>query len=131
MTVETIEFVENDRAPGYAGALQSTRHPSLADRFHFWRGTSGRRYAFTRFPVNRQPAYENAVSLFIRRRGSDVTVLGTSSTPGTPVIPLGTTEVHVHLVQGDAEAVEAALRDFSALIMRQPTAPCVIELRAA
>ncbi|MCC6949555.1 MAG: hypothetical protein IT539_17500 [Bradyrhizobiaceae bacterium] len=127
----TIEFVENDCAPGYAGALQSTRHPSLAERFHFWRGMSGRRYAFTRFPLNRPPAYENAISLFVRRRGADVAVLGASNAPSAPVVPLGADEIHVHLVQGEADAMEAALQDLSALVVRRPAAPCVIELRAA
>jgi hypothetical protein len=126
----TIEIVDLERTPGYAGALHATRHPALADRFHFWRGGSGRRYAFTRFPVNRPPVYENSVSLFVRRRGFDISVLSASSAPGAPVVPLGADEIHIHLVQGGAQAVEEALRDLSALVVRRP-APYPVELRAA
>lgn len=126
MTVDVTEF---EPGPGYAGSLQ-TRHPALAGRFHFWRGASGRRYAFTRFPANRPPAYENAISLFVRLRGADMTVLGASTAPGAPVVPIETEEIHVHLVQGDAEALNTALQDLSALAVRRPV-PQPVELRAA
>ena len=126
----TLELLSFDRLPGYAGALQAARHPELADRFHFWRGASGRRYACTRFPLSRLPAYENAVVLHIRRRGGEATVLGIDAGGRNASLPYGADEIHVHLVQGDAEAVQAAWEDLSALVIRR--APLyVIERRAA
>jgi hypothetical protein len=126
----TLEFVDLERVPGYAGTLQSSRHPGLADRFHFWRGASGHRYAFTRFPLNRAPTYENSVSLFVRRRGMEISVLAASGAPGAPVVPLGADEIHVHLVQGGMEKLEESLRDLLALVVPR-AAPCPIALRAA
>jgi hypothetical protein len=126
----TLEIVDPERTPGYAGALQSQPHRCLADRFHFWRGASGRRYAFTRFPLNQAPSYENSISLFVRRRGQEISVLATSSAPGAPIVPLGADEIHVHLVQGGAEAVKQSLHDLQPLVA-PPPAPCPLALRAA
>lgn len=126
----TVEFLEIEQAPGYAGALHTSRHPALADRFHFWRGASGRRYAFTRFLLHRPPAYEHSVSLFVRRRGTEISVLAASGKPGAPVVPLGADEIHVHLVQGGTEALEKVLADLAALVVRRP-APRPIERCAA
>ena len=66
----TLELLNFQRQSGYAGALEA-RHPILAGRFHFWRGASGRRYAVTRYALGQVPAYENAVVLFVRRRGDE------------------------------------------------------------
>jgi hypothetical protein len=107
----TLELAEFDRLPGYAGPLQAGRHPALANRFHFWRGLSGHRYACTRFPAGRVPEYGGAVSLFVRRSGSTFELLGASIVPGCPVIPLGTDEVHLHIVDDGVEAIESVLRD--------------------
>jgi hypothetical protein len=115
MTLELLSFGE---LPGYAGPLEAARHPELANRFHFWRGASGHRYACTRFPLARLPAYENAVYLHVRRRAGEAQVLGVS-TNGKLALPYGTDEVHVHLVQGDEEAVQAAFEDLSALTVRR------------
>ena len=125
----TLEFLTIDRLPGYAGALEAARHPELANRFHFWRGHSGRRYACTRFPLPRRPAYENAVYLYVRRRAGEAQVLGVS-TDGKRAVPAGTDEVHVHLVQGGDEDLQAAFADLSVLTVRR--APLyVIERQAA
>lgn len=112
----TLELVDRDRVPGYAGPLHAARHPALANRFHFWRGLSGRRYASTRFPANRPPAYADAVSLFVRRRGGETVVLGVSAIAGSPVIPLGTEEIHLHIVRDGPEALQATFEDLSALV---------------
>jgi hypothetical protein len=111
----TLELVDPDRLPGYAGLLQAGRHRALANRFHFWRGLSGRRYACTRFPAGRVPEYAEAVSLFVRRSGSTYELLGASIVPGCPVIPLGTDEVHLHIVEEGVEVIESVLRDLCPL----------------
>lgn len=116
--------------PGYAGALSTMRHPQLANRFHFWRGASSRRYACTLFPVNMAPSYDDAIALFVRRgRGGPVLVsvgagIDASSTP--PDVD----EIHVHLVQGGADALAFALRDLSALVAADDSLDGV-QLRAA
>jgi hypothetical protein len=125
----TLELFSFGHLPGYAGPLEAARHPELANRFHFWRGASGHRYACTRFFLARLPVYENAVYLHVRRRAGEAEVLAVS-TNGKLTLPYGTDEVHVHLVQGDEEAVQAAFEDLSALTVRR--APLyVIERHAA
>jgi hypothetical protein len=126
----TLELVDFDCVPGYAGPLHALRNSALADRFHFWRGASGRRYACTRFPAQRAPAYEGAVSLFVCRRGGDAVVLGVSAEPGAPVVPIGSEEIHLHIVRGGPEAVDEVLRDLSVLVTR-PLARAFAERRAA
>jgi hypothetical protein len=130
MTLELLTFDHTDRLPGYAGPLQAARHPDLANRFHFWRGASGRRYACTRFAPARLPVYEDAIALFVRRRNGEANVVGIGLPADKPVMPFDTDEVHLHLVQGGAEALQAALQDLSALVVRR--APLYsIERRAA
>jgi hypothetical protein len=125
----TLELLSFGLLPGYAGPLEAARHPELANRFHFWRGASGRRYACTRFSLARLPGYENAVYLHVRRRAGEAEVLAVS-TNGKLTLPYGTDEVHVHLVQGDEEAVKSAFEDLSALAVQR--APLyVIERHAA
>jgi hypothetical protein len=111
----TLELADFDRLPGYAGLLQAGRHPALANRFHFWRGLSGRRYVCTRFPAGRVPEYAGAVSLFVRRSGNTFDLIGASVDPGCPVIPLGTDEVHLHIVDGGDDPLESVLRDLAPL----------------
>jgi hypothetical protein len=113
----TLELVDLNRVPGYAGPLHALRNPDLADRFHFWRGASGRRYACTRFSVERVPAFENAIALYVRRRGRDTVVIGIGV--GATRVPLGTDEVHMHLVQGGDDAFADAWGDLSALVIRR------------
>ena len=119
----TLELVDLDRLPGYAGALHTARHSVLANRFHFWRGLSGRRYACTRFPISHVPAYPSSIALFVRRSVGTPLIVGASATPGCPVIPLGTEEVHLHIVQGSVEALDAALQDL--VVLAVPFAPPV------
>jgi hypothetical protein len=40
----------------------------LGERFHGWRGVSGRRYLATVYPAARAPAYEGAVVVLARRQ---------------------------------------------------------------
>jgi uncharacterized membrane protein YhfC len=116
----TLELADFDRMPGYAGPLHAFRNPALANRFHFWRGASGRRYPCTRFSVHRSPTYADAVSLFVRRRGAEAVVLGISADPDVSVVPIGTEEIHLHIVRGGAEALSEAFADLAALVVRSP-----------
>lgn len=126
----TLELLSFDRLPGYAGVLEAARHPEIAGRFHFWRGGSGRRYACTRFALSRVPAYENSITLFVRRHDGEATVLGLHKGARRPFFPFGTDEVHVHLVQGGEEELQAAFEDLSTLVVRR--APLyLVERRAA
>jgi hypothetical protein len=130
MTLELLNFDRTDSMPGYAGSLEAARNAKLADRFHFWRGASGHRYACTRFANTSLPNYEDAVALFVRRRGGETMVVGIGLLSARPAIPFDTDEVHVHLVQGGPVALESALKDLSALVVRR--APLyTIDRRAA
>jgi hypothetical protein len=110
----TLELVDPYRLPGYAGRLQAG-HLALANRFHFWRGLSGQRYACTRFPAARVPEYAGAVCLCVRRSGNTFVIVDASIAPGCPVIPLGTDEVHLHIVDGGADALQSVLDDLAPL----------------
>jgi hypothetical protein len=112
----TLELANQDFRPGYAGPLQAARNPALAERFHFWRGASGRRYACTLFSAHAATAYEEAVALFVRRRGGEpmIVAVGIGFDPAS--VPRGIDEVHVHLVRGGCEALAFAFRDLAALV---------------
>lgn len=126
----TLELLSLECLPGYAGALEAARHPELAGRYHFWRGSSGNRYACTRFIPSRLPAYENAVQLYVSRTGGDMTVLGVGTSERRHSAPYGTDEVHVHLVPGSVDELRTAVEDLSALAI--PRTPAyLIECRAA
>ncbi len=116
----TLEFSTQNFEPGYAGTLQAPRDPALARKFHFWRGISGQRYACTRFPVSKVPAYEDSVALFVRRTSEGPVVVGAAPGHRANSSPSGTDEVHIHLVQGGQDAVMEAYRDLSALIEFTP-----------
>lgn len=103
-----------DRA-GYAGSLAATRNPALSDRFQFWRGGSGRRYAVSVYPPDEQPPYDLAVSLYIRLGADGPEVLGISAGLIGEQAPEGTDEVHVHVVER-IEALAFAHRDLRALL---------------
>jgi hypothetical protein len=45
-------------------------------------------------------------------------ILGACARPGCPVVPFGTEEVHLHIVRDGVEALEAALQDLAALVVR-------------
>lgn len=115
-----LELTTQNLEPGYAGSLQATRDPSLADKFHFWRGISGQRYACTRFPVGSVPAYEDAVALFIRHTPQGPMIIGAAPGHRANSAPYSTDEVHIHLVKGGIDNVMEAHRDLAALIELTP-----------
>jgi hypothetical protein len=95
---------------GDAGAL--TAPPEMADRFHFWRGQSGRRYAFTVFAPGSAPLFEHFVALFVKQQNGARVIVGV----GTKQIALagGYDEIHIHLVADERDLV-AAMEDLAVL----------------
>ena len=112
----TLELAAENVTPGYAGALNAARHPELANRFHFWRGASGRRYACTMFPVNAAPCYDDSIALFVRRRRTGPILVSVGAGIDATSAPPDVDEIHLHLVQGGADALTIALRDLSGLL---------------
>ena len=125
-----LELTAETVMPGYAGALQATRHPQLANRFHFWRGASGRRYACTLFPVNAAPSYDDAIALFVRRGRSGPLLVSVAAGIDAYSSPPDVDEIHLHLVQGGGDALAYVLRDLSALVAADDSLDGV-QLRAA
>lgn len=112
----TLELANQDFKPGYEGVLEAARHPALTNRFHFWRGPSGRRYACTLFGVNAVPAHEEAIALFVRRGRTEPSVVAVTAGIDGSAAPAEADEIHVHLVQGGPDALVFALRDLARLI---------------
>lgn len=103
-----------DRAK-YAGELAAIRFPDLSGRFQFWCGGSGRRYATSRYLPGQTPAYDLAISLYVKRTqaGPEVIAIAAGRADQTP--PAEADEVHVHLVER-IEALAFAHRDLRALL---------------
>jgi len=112
----TLELAAENVTPGYAGTLDAARYPELANRFHFWRGASGRRYACTMFPVNAAPCYDDSIVLFVRRRWTGPVLVSVGASIDATSAPPDVDEIHLHLVQGGADALTIALRDLSGLL---------------
>ena len=125
-----LKLAAENVMPGYAGALHATRHPRLANRFHFWRGASGRRYACTLFPVNAVLSYDDAIALFVRRERSGLVLVSVGASIDVNSAPPDVDEIHVHLVQGGGDALTHVLRDLSALVAADDSFDGV-QLRAA
>lgn len=123
----TLELANHDFKPGYEGVLEATRHPALANRFHFWRGPSGRRYACTLFGVDAIPSYQEAVALFVRRGWSEPCVVAVTASIDRGAAPAEADEIHVHLVQGGPDALIFALRDLTGLIASHVTLRGTVE----
>jgi hypothetical protein len=102
---------------GDAGAL--TAPPEMAERFRFWRGQSGRRYAFTVFTRETLPAaFDRFVALFVRRQGEDRIVIAVG-TMQHAAFKADFDEIHVHLVEDDYE-LAPALEDLAVLAKPAP-----------
>lgn len=96
-----------------AGAPKSLDPSGLAERFHAWRGVSGKRYLVTVYPAAIAPLFEGAVMLFARREADGTRVaLWAGRAPadeGAMILlasRLRADEVHVHLM-AEAEADRA------------------------
>jgi hypothetical protein len=103
-----------DRAK-YAGELAATRFPDLTGRFQFWCGGSGRRYATSRYLPGQTPAYDLAVSLYVKRTEAGPKVIAIAAGLAAQAAPADADEVHVHLVER-VEALAFAHRDLRALL---------------
>lgn len=112
-----------DFAPATTGSRSRAARDHTA-RFHFWTGTSGRRYVHTIYSVFDCPPLEAANYILAKRNGTaqrDVLEVGrfANSQPmrnltalRQQAMELGADEVHVHLLAmsaDDAEAIEADL----------------------
>ncbi len=101
----------------------------LSRRFCYWRGSSGRRYLFSVFPLgqgrcaDRCPRFEQAVVVAVaHRRDGDRQILFIGETGRHPdlffeggrlhrAIAAGANEIHVHLLAEDVRARAAIVRD--------------------
>jgi hypothetical protein len=99
----------------YAGQLAATKFPDLASRFQFWCGGSGRRYATSRYAPGQTPAYDLAVSLYVKQTAEGPKVIAISAGPANDAAHDGADEVHVHVVER-IEALAFAHRDLRALL---------------
>lgn len=99
----------------YAGALAATKFPDLAGRFQFWCGGSGRRYATSRYLPGQMPAYDLAVSLYVRQTAGGPKVIGIAAGRADQPAPAEAEEVHVHVVER-IEALAFAYCDLRALL---------------
>lgn len=99
----------------YAGALAATRFPELAGRFQFWCGGSGRRYAASRYLPGQTPAYDLAVSLYVKRTAAGPQVIAIAAGPADQAAPAEADEIHVHVVER-IEALAFAYCDLRALL---------------
>ncbi len=107
------------RSPaGDAGPLSSPNNPALADRFHFWRGASGRRYACTVFTGGLIPAYEKFVALFVQCDRGKRRVIAVDVSLIRSVLPVNADEIHIHLAEDD-ETLATVMRDLS--VLAEPT----------
>lgn len=100
---------------GNAGALAAP--PEMADRFHFWRGQSGRRYAFTVFAPGGVPAFDCFVALFVRRRDENLVVAAIGSNQA--VFTGDHDAVHIHLAAANDD-LAAVTEDLAALAKPAP-----------
>jgi hypothetical protein len=103
-----------DRAK-YAGELAATKFPDLTGRFQFWCGGSGRRYATSRYLPGQTPAYDLAVSLYVKRTEAGPKVIAIAAGLADQTAPADADEVHVHLVER-IEALAFAHRDLRVLL---------------
>ncbi|MBK8009020.1 MAG: hypothetical protein IPK23_11760 [Rhizobiales bacterium] len=99
----------------YAGQLAATKFPDLASRFQFWCGGSGRRYATSRYLPGQTPAYDLAVSLYVKRTEEGPKVIAIAAGAANQPAPDDTDEIHVHVVER-IEALAFAHHDLRALI---------------
>lgn len=96
-------------AGAHAGPLAAAAEAGLAERFHSWRGRSGRRYVVSVYPADSAPDYRDAVVLHVARRGGlrQITSLG----PAPCAAEDGVDEIHFHLLARDARERAGVVAD--------------------
>ena len=104
----------------------------LSRRFRYWRGSSGRRYLFSVFPLGQRrtvelcPRFEGAVILAVAHgRDDERRILCIEETGSRPdrffesgrlreAVAAGANEIHVHLLTESPAAREALVEDLQA-----------------
>jgi hypothetical protein len=94
----------------HVGPLSAATEIGLAERFHAWRGRSGRRYVVSVYPAGSAPDYPDAVVLHVVRRGGrrQIASLGLAS---RGAVPPGVDEIHLHLLAQDDGARAGVIAD--------------------
>jgi hypothetical protein len=99
-------------------ALLERDAPAAASRFRRWHGLSGKTYLVSVYPIEDCPDYVDAVVMAIDgMTGTNVWIgeAGGGGADFNAVLQVaalaGATEAHVHLLAGDKQAREAAIRD--------------------
>ncbi len=101
------------RNPPAHEALRIACGPALAQRFHVWRGTSGRRYVVSAYAPSTVPDYRDVIALAVGRgRNGRLAILGAAVTGEDPVALFpGAEEIHLHLLAQDPTARRVVLAD--------------------
>jgi len=99
-------------------ALLERDAPAAASRFRRWHGVSGKTYLVSVYAIDEWPGYTDAVVMAVDgATGANVWVgeAGRDSADINAVLKAaakaGATEAHVHLLAGDTQARQAAIRD--------------------
>lgn len=116
MATRIIDLAEarRGRAQFTQGAVAAAYSAPVSERFHFWSGASGQRYVHTVYSLIDCPATPAANYVLVRRDASGVChalAVGRVSEEAPSLnlarirqlgATLGATEVHVHLLAGNA-----------------------------
>ncbi len=121
---------------GIAAAPANRPLPRLIERFHFWRGASGKRYVHSVYALVECPEVDGCNYMLVRRDEAGrrrLLLIGRLSHDAASLnlaeirqrgATLGANEVHVHLLatsEHDMKMVEVDLR--TALALETPTTP--------
>lgn len=101
------------RVPPAHEALRIACGPALSQRFHVWRGASGRRYVVSAYAPSAVPDYRDVIALAVGRgRDGCLAILGAAVTGEDPMALFpGAEEIHLHLLAQDPAARAAVLAD--------------------
>jgi hypothetical protein len=99
----------------HAGPLAAATEVGLAERFHAWRGRSGRRYVVSVYPAESAPDYRDAVVLHVVRCGSLRRLASLGIAP-RGAVPSEIDEIHVHLLARDDGERAAVIADLGSVI---------------
>jgi hypothetical protein len=133
--LEKVEFAELDETNGVPrsevasvgssvdedGRLAALADGSLAAKFRYWRGASGRRYVFSVHPQRSCPAYDHAILLAARKDESGRRRIAfVADTGGLPELVLAqairvvgdsAAELQMHLLAGSPSARAQIIAD--------------------
>lgn len=107
---------------------------SLAERFHFWTGASGRRYVHTVYSLTECPALPSGNYILVRRGDAgerEVLAIGSVANEAASLnlaeirqrgAELGASEVHVHLLASNAKLSKLVEFDLRSGFSAEPAA---------